>query len=112
MPLVIKGKSYSLPHEAGQRGPTGSEIIEIENYFNLDGLILISSLAQDKPPVGYTKTRAMFAIAWIAMIRAGEILSLNDILNDYSIDDFDFVEEEEPKKDLTESSETAGPSVL
>ena len=110
MPLIIKGKSYPIPNETGQRGPTGSEIIEIENYFNLDGLILISSLAQDKVPVGYTRTKAMYAMAWIAMTRAGEVLSLTNILDDYSIDDFDFAEEEE-KKDLTESSEVAEPSV-
>lgn len=110
MPLIIKGKEYSLPNEGTEKGPTGQELVEIENYFNLDGLILISSLAQEKPPVGYTKTKAMYSMAWIAMTRAGEILSINDILKDYSIDDFDIRwEEDDPKKDLAEASETVEP---
>ena len=110
MPLIIKGKEYQIPNEGTEKGPTGAEIVEIENYFNLDGLILISSLAQEKPPVGYTKTKAMFAMAWIAMSRAGEILSLHDVLKDYSIDDFDVKwEEEDPKKAVAEDSEMAEP---
>lgn len=110
MPLIIKGKEYNLPNEGTERGPTGLEITEIENYFNLDGLMLISSLGQEKPPVGYTKTKAMYSMAWIAMTRAGEILSLHDVLKDYSIDDFDVKwEDEDPKKAVTESSEVAEP---
>lgn len=112
MPLIIKGKEYQLPNEGTEKGPTGAEIIEIENYFNLDGLMLISSLGQEKPPVGYTKTKAMYSMAWIAITRAGEILSLHDVLKDYSIDDFDVKwEEEDPKKVVAESSEVAEPKV-
>mgnify|MGYP006933457541 CR=1 FL=1 len=49
-------------------------------------------------------------MAWIAMSRAGEILSLHDVLKDYSIDDFDVKwEEEDPKKAVAESSEVAEP---
>lgn len=98
MPLIVKGKSYSLPSEGSEKAPTGREIVEIESYFNLDGLILLTALTQDKPPAGYTKTKGMYALAWIALTRAGEILSLEDILNDYALDDFDFQEEEVKKQ--------------
>jgi hypothetical protein len=103
MPLIIKGKSYPVPSESNQKGPTGSEIIEIENYFNLDGLLLLSSLANDNPPIGYTKTKGIYAMAWIALTRAKEIVSISDVLNDYSVDDFDFVDEaDQTKKEVTE----------
>ena len=47
-------------------------------------------------------------MAWIAMTRAGEVLSIHDVLKYYSIDDFDVRwEEDDPKKDLVEVSETA-----
>lgn len=103
MPLIVKGKSYPLPSETNQKGPTGSEIIEIENHFNLDGLNLLSSLASDNPPAGYTKTKGIYAMAWIVLTRGKEVVSIQDVLNDYSIDDFDFVDEADlPKKEVTE----------
>lgn len=98
MPVVIKGKKYTLPNDGTEQGPTGAELVEIEDYFNLDGLILISSLAQENPPKGYTRTKAIFAMAWIALTRAGEIVSITDVLKDYSIDDFDMYEEDEDTK--------------
>jgi hypothetical protein len=98
MPLVIKDKSYAMPNESGQKGPTGKEIIELENYFQLDGLLILTSLASDNPPVGYTKIKGMYSLAWICLTRAGEVVSLEDVLNDYSLDDFDFQEEAETKK--------------
>lgn len=110
MPVVIKGKKYTLPNDGNEPGPTGAELVEIEDYFNLDGLILISSLAQEKPPIGYTKTKAIYAMAWIALTRAGEIVSISDVLKDYSIDDFDMSEEEEdPKKAESEVLKTEEP---
>lgn len=102
MPLTIKGKSYPLPKEAGQQGPTGKELIEIENHFNLDGLTLLGSLVDEKPPAGYTKAKAIYALAWIAMSRAGEIVSIADVLNDYAIDDLEFSEETDSPKEVTE----------
>lgn len=111
MPLIIKGKEYILPNEGSEKGPTGQEIMEIENHFDdLDGLVLISSLSNQKFVKGYTKTKAMYSMAWIAMTRAGEVLSIADILKDYSIDDFDIRwEDDDPKKDLAEVVETAEP---
>lgn len=102
MPLVIKDKKYAMPGEGSEKSPTGREIVEIESHFNLDGLILLTALSQDKPPAGYTKTKGMYALAWIALTRAGEVLSIEDVLNDYSIDDFDFEEEVKVKKVKTE----------
>lgn len=99
MPLIVKGKSYLLPSEGSEKAPTGREIVEIESHFNLDGLILLTALSQDKPPVGYTKTKGMYALAWIALTRGGEVVSLEDVLNDYALDDFDFQEEEVKKQE-------------
>lgn len=98
MPLIIKDKTYPMPHEPGQKGPTGREIIEIENYFQLDGLQIITSLGLENPAVGYTKIKGMYSLAWICLTRAGEVVSLEDVLNDYSLDEFDFAEQPEPKK--------------
>lgn len=113
MPLIIKGKEYKLPNEGSEKGPTGQEIMEIESHFdNLDGLVLISSLGNEKFVKGYTKTKAMYSMAWIAMTRAGEVLSIADVLKDYSIDDFDVRwEEDDPKKEQTEIVETAEPEL-
>lgn len=103
MPLVVRSKIYTIPKEAGSSGPTGKEIVEIENYFGLDGLRLIGTLAPSAvETVGYTKTKALYALAWIAMTRAGEILSIDDILNEYSIDELDFQDEDASKKEVTE----------
>ena len=97
MPLIIKDNKYPMPGETGQKGPTGRELVEIENYFQLDGLTLIASLSENKPPAGYTKVKAMYSLAWISLTRAGEVLSLADVLNDYAVDDIDFEEESEKK---------------
>ena len=103
MPLVIKGKSYPLPGEHNQPGATGRELIEIEEYFGLDAMKLMSVFAEDesKLPVGYTRVKAMFALAWLAMTRAGEVVSVSDVLNDFSPADFSF--EDEPEN-LTEAA--------
>jgi len=89
MPLVIRDKSYDIPKENGSPAPTGREIIEIENAFNLDGLTLLGTLANDEPSKlqGYSKVKALYAVAWIAMSRAGETLSIDDVLNEYAIDE-------------------------
>jgi hypothetical protein len=41
----------------------------------------------------------MYALAWIALTRGGEVVSLEDVLNDYALDDFDFQEEEVKKQE-------------
>lgn len=106
MSLIIKGKKYTIPGEGNEKAATGKEIVEIENYFNLDGLVLFQSMIMDKPPAGYSKTKAMYATAWMALTRAGEIVSIDDVLNDYSIDDFDFEADgdDDPKKDQPDDS--------
>lgn len=102
MPLIIKGKSYPLAGEKGQQGLTGREIIEIENQFGLDGVVLLGSLADEKAPAGYTKAKAIYALAWVAMTRAGEVVSLADILNDYALDELEFNQDEDIPKEVTE----------
>lgn len=89
MPIIIRDKSYILPKENGTSSPTGREIIEIENHFGLDGLTLLGTLSADegKERPGYSKVKALYALAWICMTRAGEIVSISDILNEYGIDE-------------------------
>lgn len=87
--IKIGDKSYVMPKENGTSAPTGKEIIEIENYFSgLDGLTLLGTLSveEGKERPGYTKVKALYALAWICMIRAGEIVSLGDVLETYGID--------------------------
>lgn len=101
MPLVIKGKSYPMPKENGQPGFTGKEILEIESYFGLDGMTLLSQLSPDAKAIpGYTKTKAFYAIAWIAMTRGGEVVSIDDILGDLAIDDIVFEADADPKEEV------------
>lgn len=107
MALNIRGKIYYGPNEGDQPGVLGRELIEIDDHFGLDALTLLSIF--DDPKVstipGYSRSKAMFALAWICLTRGGEILSIHDVLNDYSIDDFVEAEDEEVKKELTVSSE-------
>lgn len=109
MPIIIRGKSYPVPGEPGVKGPTGTELAAIEDHYELDGVMLISSLAQENPPKHYTRAKAIFAMAWIVLTRDNEIVSIQDVSNEYSIDDFAWPEEE-LKKAVTESSETAEPT--
>jgi integrase len=103
MPLKVRDNLYPIPSEGSEPGFTGREIVAIEDYFGLDGLMLISALSdQGEPRVkGYTKAKALFALAWVCMVRGGEVVSLDDLLNDYSPDDFDFEESDnsDPKAD-------------
>lgn len=89
MPIIVRDKSYPMPKENGSPAPTGKEIIEIENYFQLDGLGLLQTLStetgNERP--GYTKVKAIYALAWICMSRAGEIVSIADVLDGYGIDE-------------------------
>lgn len=97
MPLKIKGTTYTAPSEAGTSGLTGRELIEIEDYFKLDGLTLMATLAGDDKSVarGYTRAKAIFALAWVCMSRAGEPVSISDVLDDLSLGDIDIVDDEE-----------------
>jgi len=96
MPIKLKETVYLLPGEKGSAGFTGSEIIGIEDHFNLDGLTLISALSTTTPAAkGYTRVKALYAVAWVVMCRAGEICSINDVLNDLSIDEIEPLDDEE-----------------
>ena len=89
MPLIIRDKSYPLPKENGSSAPTGREIIEVENHFGLDGLTLLGALSTEegKERPGYSKVKALYALAWICMVRAGEVVSIADVLDEYGIDE-------------------------
>jgi hypothetical protein len=106
MALTVRGKSYPSPNEGDQPGLLGKELMAIEDAFGIDALTLFSILESDKPSTlpGYTKARAFYALAWVCMTRAGEILSIQDVLDGYSIDEFS-EEEVEIKKEQTVSSE-------
>jgi len=111
MPLSIRGKNYPLPKENNEPGPTGREIIGIETYFNLDGLRLLSVLGDDQPDVlpAYTKAKALYSVAWISMTRGGEVLSIEDVLNEYSIDEIQAADED-PKASAGELSSEVEPA--
>jgi len=106
MALTVRGKSYPSPNEGDQPGLLGKELMAIEDAFGIDALTLFGTLESDKPSTlpGYTKAKAFYALAWICMTRAGEILSIQDVLDEYSIDEFS-EEEVEVKKEPTVSSE-------
>lgn len=104
MPLSIRGKIYAAPNEGDQPGLLGKELVAIEEHFGLDGMILIAVLNEEKPSPysGYTKAKAMFAFAWICLTRGGEILSIQDVLDEYSVDElidlgFDDIKKEAEK---------------
>lgn len=106
MPILIKGKEYPLPKENGSSNITGKELIEIENQFQLDGVELMRVLASDgREKPGYTQVKALYSIAWICLSRAGEIVSISDVLEEYAIDDFSIVEKVESKKEEASSGE-------
>jgi hypothetical protein len=102
MPFIIREKNYPMPKEGSQPAPTGSEIIAIEEHFDLDGLTLLTILGDENPSTlkGYSKTKALYALAWICMTRGGEVVSIQDVLDDYSVDEF-IVEEYKAKKEQT-----------
>lgn len=111
MPLKIRDKVYTIPKEGKEPGPTGREIIEIEEHFELDGLKLLEILGEEGPSTlpRYSRAKAYYAMAWICMTRAGEILSIADVLNEYSIDEFEAIPEDETGK-KEEASEEAAPA--
>lgn len=109
MPLNIRGTLYTIPKEGNEPGPTGREIIEIEEHFDLDGLRLLEVLGDSEPSKlpRYSRAKAIYAMAWICMSRAGEILSISDLLNEYSIDEFAAAEEDEDESKKELASEEA-----
>lgn len=100
MKLSIKGESFPIPNQDGEKGPTGAELVAIEDHYGLDAITLLSVMAGggEKLPAIYTRTKAMYAMAWIILTRAGKVYSLQDVLNEFALDDFEMVEEEEEAK--------------
>lgn len=108
MPLNIRGTVYPAPNEGDQPGVLGKELVAIEDHFGLDAITLLGVLEDVKPSPypGYTKSKALYAFAWICLTRKGEIVSLQDVLDEYSLDEIvDVTEETEVKKEVTVSSE-------
>jgi hypothetical protein len=101
MPIQIRGKEYAAPNETGQPGVLGKELVEIEEHFGLDAMTLLATLNSHEPSPfpGYTKTKAFFAFAWICLSRGGEIVSIQDVLDEYSLDEIIDISEEESKKE-------------
>ena len=87
MPLNIRGTEYLIPGENDTPRPTGREIIEIEEFFGLDGITLLGSLFTANPPVGYTKIKALLAMAWIAMNRTDNKIGLAELADEYGFDE-------------------------
>lgn len=101
MLLRIKDKTYPLPGDNGQQGVTGAELVAIEDHFKgLDGMeLLTSAFTGGAAATGYTRVKGLYALAWVAMSRGGEIVSLADVLNDYAVEDLQF--EDEPENPST-----------
>jgi hypothetical protein len=107
MPLNIRGTVYPAPNEDDQPGVLGKELVEIEDHFGLDALTLLGTLEDAKPSAfpGYTKSKALYAFAWICLTRGGVIVSIQDVLNDYSIDELIEVGIDDIKKEAIKSLE-------
>lgn len=103
MPLRIKGQVYKAPGEDGEPTPTGEEIMAIEEHFDLDGFRLFATLVDPlKAPKGYTVAKALYATAWICRSRAGEVVSIADVLKDTSMDEIEDVAQD-PKEEATKA---------
>lgn len=104
MPLKIGDKEYVMPGEKGTPRVTGEETLVIEDEFGLDAIRLFLALENpDKAPKGYTISKALLALAWVCRHRAGEVVSLADVLKDTAPGDIDIDGEEDPKESATET---------
>lgn len=106
MPAKINGKEYVLPGENNTAQLTGEELMAIEDHFDLDGLRLFVALENpEKAPKGYTVAKALYSLAWVCRVRAGEIVSIADVLKDTAASDIELLEETNagPKEVATES---------
>lgn len=106
MPIKINGNEYVLPGENNSQQITGEELMAIEDHFDLDGLRLFAALDNpEKAPKGYTVAKALYSLAWVCRTRAGEIVSIADVLKDTAASDIELLEavNESPKEVATES---------
>jgi len=103
MPLQIKDEVFAIPGEGSEPNVSGREINNIEDALGLDGLSLLGLLASEDalhPNPKYTRSKAIYAVAWICLVRAGKVLSFDNVLDSYTIGDFKFLGED-PKKSET-----------
>jgi len=103
MPLQIKDEVFAIPGEGSEPNVSGREITNIEDALGLDGLSLLGLLASEDalhPNPKYTRSKAIYAVAWICLTRAGKIVSFDNVLDSYTIADFKFLGDD-PKKSET-----------
>lgn len=103
MPLKIGDKEYVMPGENGTPRINGEETIAIEEEFGLDAtrlwMVFVDPMKAQKP---YTIAKATLALAWVCRVRAGEVVSIADVLKDTAPGDIDIIEEEDPKEEATQ----------
>jgi len=100
MPLQIKDEVFAIPGEGSEPNVSGREITNIEDALGLDGLSLLGLLASEDalhPNPKYTRSKAIYAVAWICLVRSGKVVSFDNVLDSYTIGDFKFLGED-PKK--------------
>jgi hypothetical protein len=98
MPLIIRETAYDLPGSDGRTGPTGAEIDAIETHFGVDYFDLMDMLTPSKDddaprpaPRGCTRNRAFYALAWMALHRQDDTVTLADVMSEYGRDELRFV---------------------
>jgi hypothetical protein len=98
MPLIVRDTPYDLPGSDGRTGPTGAEIDAIEMHFGVDYFDLMDMLtppkkgAKPKPVVaGCTRNRAFYALAWMALHRQDDSVTLADVMAEYGRDELRFL---------------------
>lgn len=99
MPLIVRDTSYELPGSDGRTGPTGAEIDVVETHFGVDYFDLMDMLTPPKDdvprpaPRGCTRNRAFYALAWMALHRQDDSVTLADVMSEYGRDELRFVAE-------------------
>lgn len=76
---------------------TGRELVSIEDAFGLDALALLSALnpnTAERP--GYTRGKALYALAWISKHRVDPSQTFDAFLDSVDLGQIDFEDEENP----------------
>ena len=108
MPLTLRGITYPLPGEGEHVAFTGRELTAIEDEFGLDALQLLSSFVADaKPQRGYTRVKALYALAWCAVHRVDSSWTLAKMLDEVALDEIDVTEEANPTNAASSAAESA-----
>lgn len=104
MPLIVRDTPYELPGSDGRTGPTGAEIDVIETHFGVDYFDLMNMLtpAKDGEPVkrveGCTRNRAFYALAWMALHRQDDTVTLEHVMAEYGRDELRFTPDAPKRK--------------